>query len=250
MNAHRTGLGWAVVALAVLACGCILLVSPDAGGEHCHFAAEDSTCGSCIKARCQDAVDKACRAGRDNVLANVDGCTTARDARCTTLLGDTSSAQASELATCVRTACPGACAPAPGTSTTRCIPEPFGDGRACSCSLASPANTFICAEAALRDTICCAPLAWPGAGLSCSCQPLGCASNKAGCACFLSNYAPESEVCTGMHCCATPTSCTCSSARDCRGEEHPVDAGTCTIAEVACGDGQKRVPSCSMHDPP
>lgn len=237
-----------IASLAMLVGGCILLVSPESGGDHCRFEGEDSTCGSCVKLRCQESVDRACDARRDGTLANLDGCTSARDGRCAALATDTSSPEAAALASCVSAACPGACAPAPGKTTTRCVPEPFGDGRQCSCTLAAPANSFVCAEAVLKDTICCAPAGWPGAGLACSCLPLGCAPNPDGCSCFPTTYRPESEVCTGQICCATSTTCRCGT-RPCSAPSGERRVDRCSIAELGCAQGQERVASCTITSP-
>ena len=237
-----------VVALATVTGGCILLVSPDPGGQHCHFADEVSTCGSCIKQRCEAYVDSACRAGRDVALAKLDACTTARDESCTALFADVSSVEAHNLGLCVAANCPGACAPALPNTLTRCVPEPFGDGRPCSCSLASPSNSFVCAEAALPRTLCCAPKGWPGAGLACTCQPLGCAPNGDGCSCFLTTYGPDDEKCEGAICCASATSCRCGS-RACSQAAGERSVDSCTIAEMTCPPGRDHVATCIVPGP-
>jgi len=229
-------------ALSLLACllgGCVLLVTPDPGGEHCQFAGEDTTCGKCARAQCQVAIDDACGAADEEVLTALEDCALNRGPRCHTLLSSTTR----PLATCLEKRCSGACAPRPFPSTTRCAPLPVGDGRECSCTTAQPATDYVCSEAAIARTICCAPRGWPAEGLSCSCLPLNCSPTPTGCSCFLAFYGTSGESCAGEICCAVGATCRCST-KECAPGTVRVDR--CDVSKVSCETGQDRVSSCTV----
>jgi hypothetical protein len=228
---------------ALLASGCILLVSPETGGAHCRFAGQDGVCGDCVRAQCQGAVDAACAVDASGVLAELDACASRRDASCTTLASDASSPQANALAACVSGVCAGACAPTAGASTTHCAALPFGDGRECSCTTEQPTNDYVCSRAVFPDTLCCAPHGWPGAGLECRCLPAQCGSNATGCSCFLSPYAATMPVCTGETCCVDQDSCICGPS-PCIG--NAVKVTSCVVSVMQCPTGTEPVASCSM----
>ena len=250
----RAGLARVVTfaSLALLGGGCILFVSPDTRGDHCRFEAEESTCGRCLRERCESEIDQVCRAGREGTLADLEACTRTRGESCTKLMGATQdSTQGSALAACVSRACPGACAPAPPNPTTRCVPEPFGNGRPCSCTLSDSPNSFVCSELVMARTICCAPKGWPAPGLACACLPLDCSPNTKGCQCFRSTYGPDTEQCGGGDtiCCKALTSCACG-AQACKPGATQVE--TCSVAafgpDQGCDADQVRVSSCSRAE--
>lgn len=230
----------ALTLLASFLGGCILLVTPDAGGDHCRFTGEETTCGRCARAQCQRALDHACSVADEETLTALDDCATNRGDRCQTLLSNTTS----PLATCLESRCPGSCAPMIGTSTTRCGAVLVGDGRECSCTTAQPPTDYVCSEAAIARTICCAPRGWPAEGLACNCLPLNCSPFATGCSCTLASYSLIGETCMGEICCATASTCRCS-AKECAPDAVRVDR--CDISKVTCDTGQDRVASCTIR---
>lgn len=234
-----------LVAIGGVTAGCVLFVSPEAGGSRCRFAGEDEPCGKCIAFTCQAAVDALCTA-RPDVMDLLDACASRRDGACDALRADRSSPEAALLATCVEARCAGSCAPAPGRSLTRCAPEPYGDGRQCACGLSSQPNDFACAETVQPGTICCAAAGWPAEGLACACRVLDCNPNDKGCFCSVSAYTTGTDVCRGESCCADGNLCRCGG-RACSGDERPV--ASCSLDVMGCAAGQTRVTSCSIREP-
>jgi hypothetical protein len=224
------------LALAVCA-GCILVVSPEPGGEHCQFHGRDTPCGACLAARCQTEIDGACF--DEAVLAPVEQCARLGDDACDRL-------PPSPVTACLRERCPSLCYRREGTSTTRCGESFVGQGLACSCDIGAPPNDYVCSSAVFARTRCCAPNGWPGPALLCTCNAIECQPTTDGCVCILSdNVEPvTAQECRGAHCCAVDDRCQCRT-RACAGAEREVPV--CNKAELACPRGTKAVDACSIR---
>jgi len=240
---------------AVLLAGCVLVVTPEAHGEHCRFAAEDTACGRCLRARCEPAIDACCTDdGCSGALALVDACSRGEAGACESLGGRSSAAVTSErdVGACAATRCAAVCRTFTGASQTACREPSFGRGATCACNVATgaaPANDFDCSSTSYPGTVCCAPSSWPAPGLECSCRPLGCSSTPEGCFCHLVDTPPESQSCEAANCCASFDQCACRD-RCFLPQERVVArcAAPPPGTTEGCAEGQKRVDSCSIRE--
>ncbi|MBX3187701.1 MAG: hypothetical protein KF819_11825 [Labilithrix sp.] len=224
--------------------GCILFVSPEPLGEHCGFSGKEADCGKCVAARCQGEVDACCRDDAcTSTLVSLEGCASARDDRCSAVRDARGTGGAAgALATCVASRCGGVCTKSSGASETRCAEPSLIKGRGCTCELGAPGTDFACNTEAFPETVCCAPQGWPGAGLACSCLPIGCLPSNDGCLCTRIDYEGPGATCAGAICCAESDGCYCGT-KQCQSSQPRVPS--CTLAEIGCPRGQKRVASCS-----
>ncbi|MBX3186498.1 MAG: hypothetical protein KF819_05760 [Labilithrix sp.] len=237
----------AAIAHVVLA-GCVLVVTPDEYGSTCHFAGEDSRCGSCLKQRCQAFIDDCCRdEACTSTLERVERCTTGDVKECALLGAESEAAEPSrsKLARCAESQCKAECAGGLTKSVTRCTVPTFGQGGTCNCVLSSTPNETLCSEATFPGTVCCAPEGWPAQGLRCSCKVITCGPSRDGCSCMLTDGVQEGPSCTGRTCCLLGDTCACGT-NTCLPEEKMV--ASCSRDVIECPPGQKRVTSCSAGD--
>jgi hypothetical protein len=221
--------------------GCILMVSPDEGGARCRFRGEDTECGRCLVARCQESIDVACT--DEPVLSAMEQCAAAGDEACERV-------PASDVATCMQVRCGTVCAARAGTSQTSCVDSFLGPGLACSCAfgVARP-NERSCNPATYPRARCCAPRAWPSPAVECACNAVSCVASSLGCVCTLTDNldpssAEECKAAPGDHCCALGDRCECIS-QVCTGAQREVEF--CNRSELACPLGTLEVPSCSIR---
>jgi hypothetical protein len=253
-----------VVTTGLFAASCVLLVSPATYGERCKFEGEDTTCGRCLRDRCQGSIDACCTDDTCGATLGVlESCALHGDATC----GDLTSRKAlashdGELATCATTRCGAVCRGFTGTSDTKCSEPVFGRGATCSC-LPTPGagNDFLCSPETYVDTLCCASDSWPAPGFECSCLPLGCHGTPEGCSCALVDTPPDQKECGGpgaggaTTCCVSlldPDQCVCRGS--CFDQERKVPSCSLAAADangpaIGCKKGQKRVASCTLRSP-
>lgn len=222
--------------------GCIFVVSPEEYGTVCRFQGEETQCGACVAAKCRREIDDCCRdASCDDVMASLDRCTASHGEECVSL----KNSQA-PLSSCVARECGPQCERLTGQSTTSCREPRLGEGSACTCTSGDDVNDVVCNPRVFPQTICCAPEAWPATGLECKCEALDCRASPDGCFCKLADFTPKQRTCEAVHCCVSEDVCRCTSEQ-CSGFERPVTS--CSIAELGCAKGQKRVDSCSARTP-
>jgi hypothetical protein len=225
--------------------GCILFVSPRDYGAHCRFANEESACGACLASKCATAIDACCRdEACDPTLALVEKCAAGDANGCTGLASELSAAGSSRiaLAACFGDQCQVACrAVTPTTNITECSAPSFGRGQTCTCQVSKTPNATACDETAFPNTICCAPLGWPGAGLRCSCRALDCGPTADGCLCMVQDGPSGGTRCTGQICCQDHDVCSCGS-QPCLSTDQVVKS--CDFSTVGCAGGQQHVTSC------
>lgn len=113
-----------VAAFALLASGCVLLVSPFEVGEHCTIAG-DSACATCIRTKCQPAVDGCCASTScakrptdtglfeletEDILDAIDACGRGDKNRCISELSTPKlDAEEETLRACVTSTCNAEC---------------------------------------------------------------------------------------------------------------------------------------------
>jgi hypothetical protein len=227
----------------MLLASCILFVSPEEYGSTCRIQGQDTQCGACVVAKCQADLDTCCRdESCDQALRDLDECAVFATYGCQRLAGWQSPPVTGALSQCVQQKCGAVCLERKGSSTTSCREPRLGEGSACTCTSGAETNDFICNPQAFRDTICCAPESWPAPGLECKCQALDCRSSPDGCFCKLADFTPKTRECTTQQCCAGDDYCQCGSD-ECSLSERKVD--TCTVTELACAKGQKKLETCS-----
>lgn len=220
--------------------GCIFVVSPEEYGTVCRFRGEDTQCGSCISTRCRQALDACCRDVTCGSLDHLDPCAEERSSRCKDLVS-----HLDPFAECVKRECSATCVELTGTPTTSCREPRLGEGSACTCNSGGEVNDVVCNPQAFPQTICCAPEGWPAPGLECKCEPLDCRSSPDGCFCKLADFTPKQRECSAVHCCVSEDVCRCTSEECSPTFEREVDS--CSIAEVGCAKGQKKVDGCSAR---
>jgi hypothetical protein len=229
------------VGLAAGVASCILFVSPPEGGSRCTFQGEETACGACLVASCQDAINAACF--DDSILSPMEECASDGDQACELI-------PASEVATCLANKCGALCYEMIGQSETHCTDSAEAPGAACSCRFETPTTTLDCSTATYPGTKCCAPAGWPAPGLECTCNPIACSprSTGDGCGCTLTTgvRAAAARTCSGINCCALGNSCVCSSA-PCEGLDTR-QVCDCDVGAVGCPPGTMALPSCSVRD--
>lgn len=236
-----------LVLVAVLGLGgCILLVSPSSYGEHCRFKNADSACGACMASKCAGAVDACCSdSACDPTLGLVERCAAGEERACSGTANERSAAAPSRtaLAACFVDQCQATCrAQTPTTNITQCSVPAFGQGQTCTCLVSDTPNQTACNDTAFPNTVCCAPMGWPGPSLRCSCRAFDCGPTTDGCLCALQDGASGGTQCPGKFCCLDHDVCQCGS-RPCLSQEQVVDS--CTFASIGCAVGQQRVASCA-----
>jgi hypothetical protein len=233
--------------MGAIVCGCILFVSPQFGSV-CQFKGSSSACGSCIVERCQDAVNTCCGdPSCTTALTYLDECAGAGDQSCTSLAATSKeSGTTARLGKCIDSSCAGYCQPVPdGGYETSCKESAMGPGQACSCMQAPPANDYVCSEALMPGTLCCAPVGWPAAGQQCTCNLVECSPTCDGCFCSLVDYPSAQETCSGPHCCVEPGSFNTCSCRPGPCYTYEREVPNCSAATIGCGD-QNHVASCAI----
>lgn len=232
-------LGQTLTALTVAGIlgGCILFVSPADPGDHCVFRGEDTACGICLLAHCETAINASC--GSAGVLSVMEECAASGDDACGRIPD-------SDVATCLKKECGAICYAKVGSSQTRCTDSFVSPGLACSCQTSSSPNDLACTSTTYPRTRCCAPSAWPGPALQCTCNAVVCVPTSDGCNCILGDNldSTTAEECRGPHCCATEDRCQCRT-RACSGGEREVAA--CNLGELACPNGTAEVKACSIR---
>lgn len=224
--------------------GCILAVSPERFGDTCRFDGHDTQCGACVVDQCQPAMNECCSdEACDPTVRAVESCASRHDESCGRIAGD---AGRFALAKCVTEKCGGVCVALAGTTLTSCREPLLGETGACACKYTGGGNDFVCNPAAYRDTICCAPMGWPGAGLECECRPVECNPNPGGCFCLTVEGTPTERECTGEICCAQNDTCSCGP-KPCF--MFQTEVPSCGLATIGCGPNQKRVETCSLRTP-
>lgn len=221
---------------------CSLLISTPELTAHCTFQGSTTVCGKCLVARCQDAIDNACSDGTElaQVLPVIEACASKSDAACTNV-------PASAATSCMNTLCAAVCYKKDGVSATHCAESFLSPGQTCTCETATAGvNEARCDTVAYPGTKCCAPSAWPGPALSCTCNAVLCVPTSVGCNCILSdNVAPDTATtCRGDHCCANADHCECHP-RACQGAEREV--AECNVRELACPALAVEQTSCSIR---
>jgi len=227
----------AALLLAATSVGCILFVSPPEGGDHCRFRGQSTACGVCLQSLCRTQIDGACF--DEAVLAPLEQCAAAGDGACDRI-------PASNVATCLHERCGAHCYAKVGASVTRCTESFLSPGLACACRVGGTTNDLACSVAAYPRTRCCAPAAWPGPALECTCKAFGCMPTSDGCSCTLSDNidADTAQKCRGVHCCAVGERCQCRT-RACSPGEREVAA--CARAETTCPTGTSEVSGCAIR---
>jgi hypothetical protein len=227
-----------LVPIALALGGCILFVSPDSSAPHCTFPGEDTPCGACLVASCQSAVDATC--SNDAAITTLGECAEKGDLAC---------GEIPESLSCLMKHCGPLCynMVGLGRSITTCADSNALPGAACSCTYGGAANTFECSTQTYPNTLCCAPLGWPAAGLTCACEPIACYPVPGGCSCTLADHFEPgvASMCSAAgQCCAVSDSCKCGAA-ECV-SERPV--GMCDLGQLRCPSQTTAVPSCTKRE--
>ena len=223
---------------------------------HYHTIITDTTCGKCLRDRCQPAIDGCCKDDScKSTLAALEACAQRGDSACEELASRKGGA-GNDLAvtSCASSLCAAVCRTFEGASDTKCGESTFGRGATCSCKSAPGAgNDFECSPATYAGTVCCAPEGWPATGLECTCLPLGCHPIPEGCSCSLIDTPPDLTECTATTCCASdidPDQCVCRPScfdNETRVPGCSVAAQRATGPVIGCKKGQKRFASCSIR---
>lgn len=240
------------MALALLS-GCVLIV-PNAklGGAHCGFAGKDTSCGTCVAAKCGPSVDACCAdESCGGIIKDLESCS-AGGAGCDRLVtpaeGD---GVHRELSACVVKECRDVCASASPSSGTQCKPAYVSSVDACTCKASAQPNDVACTSVAHPNLLCCAPTGWPGPALECKCLTVICVAIAGGCQCQLTDkddMGRDTSCKAGAHCCANASTAQCScSERACLPQETEVPE--CNISRLACSPGEHQVESCSTRAP-
>jgi hypothetical protein len=235
---------------SMLSVACVLFTTPFRGDEHCGFAGREKLCGECLATRCAGAIDTCCsETSCDGAILSVEQCARTQDQSCAELLRPSTNKERLALATCARDNCAAYCSPATGTSVTACGDTPLTAGFGCRCRTGSNvvANNYVCSEASLPRTRCCAPQAWPGPTVECTCKPFACFPTSEGCVCNLGSSAEPGDLlfCRGAHCCATDTVCTCQPSACSPGTR---EVAECNLQQIGCATATRAVPSCSISE--
>ena len=233
----RTLLSAAAVLGAPLV-GCVLFVPTGDTGETCRFNGDRSTsCGECIAAHCQEAVNTCCR---DTT------CSPSLEALDLCASGGACDGLSSPLAACVRTSC-AICQP-PDAGATPDAPvlqsscSTLADG--CSCSGAGTPNDVVCDTSTVTAAVCCADANYPAKNNLCTCHVFVCSAESSGGSCSLSVYDTGTHSWPGPGCCSGPSLCMCDPKfPECGSDQTP--ASTCSSLVAVCPTGQKRVNACS-----
>jgi hypothetical protein len=230
----------ALIFVLVGIANCILFVSPSTGGPDCAFQGAETDCGKCLTAHCQSAINSACL--DDTVLSLVQECATKGDQACEII-------PQSDVATCLASQCGALCYSMVGQSRTNCTESAESLGLGCSCTYGSNTNSLDCSDATYPRTRCCAPLDWPAAGETCSCNPVDCSTDTSGdhCSCSIAEKvsANSTGTCTGRYCCTTGNTCVCSDSM-CPIES--VQVCECDRGAFGCPAQTKAVDSCAIRD--
>jgi hypothetical protein len=240
-----------LLAIAALVSGCVLFVpSAKVGGEHCGFAGRDTSCGTCVAARCTAAVDACCEdASCGGIIKDLESCSAEQGASCDRLGNATDSEGAHrDLSACVAKECREVCANATPSNLTKCTPAYVASVDACKCSVGAQPNNTACTTVGHPNLRCCAPPGWPGGpALECTCLTIICSAIGGGCQCELTaldDNGRDTECKGGKFCCANASLATCSCGdRACLPQEDVVPA--CNITRLGCRNGEQPVESCS-----
>lgn len=222
--------------LPLVCCGCIALVSPTAGGEHCRFRGEDSSCGRCLTSRCRSEIDDACF--DEAVIGAIESCAENGDGSC------------KNLPSCGASRCAAYCFERVGTSVVNCSESFLAPGLVCRCVSSGEApNDVRCSTDLYPRTRCCAQAGWPRPALECDCRAAACFPAATGCVCLLADNlgtdtAQDCVAPPGGHCCAFEDQCRCTNV-PCQGSFREVAA--CNKQEMRCPAGRVEVAECSTR---
>ena len=251
MPIHRHRLYASLAIVGVLVSGCVLIVpSAKLGGDHCGFAGRDTSCGTCVAAKCTAAVDACCEdASCGGIIKDLESCSREQGATCDRL-GNPADADGvhRDLSACVIKECREVCAAsASPSSDTQCKPAYVSSVDACTCKRSTQPNSVACTSIAHPNLRCCAPSGWPGPALECSCLTIICTAIAGGCQCELTaldDQGRDTECKGGKFCCANASTATCSCGdKACLPQEEIVPS--CNIDRLGCHNGEHRVDSCS-----
>jgi hypothetical protein len=227
--------------------GCVFFVDTSDFGSSCQFQGQGTTCGQCVAAHCQDAVNDCCRASTCGAtMGDLDTC--AQGQGCARLFGDNS-----PVSQCVQSQCSSVCST---VGTPQGAPVYCNDDQSspsCTCVSGSGVSGGTCSPASLGGAVlCCADTGYPTKAFStCHCQTIRCDDNGTSCTCGTVLEKGGVPSCTkkgpGYACCKSTTtpSCFCSQTTAC--DKDHVDAGdTCgAAAGLACLQGATQVAACS-----
>jgi hypothetical protein len=233
---------------------CVLIVPTSSpGGPHCGFAGRDTSCGTCVAAKCIEAVDACCAdESCGGIIKDLESCSALQGSSCDRL-GNASDSDGvhRELSACVAKQCHEVCASATPSNLTQCKPAYITSVDACSCELSTTPNSDVCTSVGHPNLRCCAPTGWPGPALRCNCQAIICLPIAGGCQCQLTDkddQGRQTECKGGKHCCSNPMTVTCSCGdQACLPQDTEVPS--CTIDQLACKSGEHQVESCSAPKP-
>jgi hypothetical protein len=254
VSIHRQRRVACLLAIGMLVSGCVLIVpSATLGGAHCGFAGRDTSCGTCVAAKCASAVDACCTdESCGGIIKDLESCSAKGDSTCDRLVnapeGD---GVHRELSACVVKECRDLCASVSPSSLTQCKPAYVSSVDACTCTSSTQPNNVSCTSVAHPNLRCCAPSGWPGPALECSCLTIICIPAIGGCICQLTDkddQGRDTHCKAGTRCCANPGtgSCICGD-RQCAPQEKEVTE--CNIDALGCTHGEHQVDSCSTPRP-
>lgn len=243
-----------LLALSALVSGCVLIVpSARLGGPHCGFAGKDTSCGTCVAAKCTEEVDACCAdESCGGIIEDLERCSTQQSASCDRLVNASEGDGVHrELSACVAKQCRDVCASASPSSLTQCKPAYVSSVDACTCKQSAQPNGIPCTSAGHPNLRCCAPTGWPGPALECSCLTIICVPIGGGCQCQLTDkddQGRDTRCKAGAHCCANASTATCScSDKACLPQDTEVTE--CNIDQLGCSNGEHQVESCSTPKP-